>query len=635
MGGGTLLGTRMPPRTDRRDDPPALRRRPHPVPLVLALITLKLLLARVLMFGWPTPGMVLTDLASAAVLVGLVGLVAHGVTTSTALWALNSGVSIFLASIVVYYSYFQTLPTFTALHEADQADDVRSSIAELLDAHLLLFFADLPVAAVAAWFLLGERWLPPRPIDLPSRLRILGALVLIGTSATAAVIDANADVRNEQYRAEELGVIGYELDALLRSWQPPPRLDLATAYDQVAALKSGNHTTITDPSDARGFGAAAGKNLIMVQMESLQQWVLGLEVAGQEVTPHLNDLARSSYSFPHHYQQVGRGNSVDAEFATNTSIYPVGETPMSTAYGDRELPSLPKLLRSRGYTSETFNVNWAEFWDHDKLFAAVGFDQWHEKDYFPGPDFNVWGASDDVLYARGLYRLLQLRAEGAPFYAQLVTASGHGPFDVPDHLVGLDLPDELRGTLVGAYLQAQNYADRALGTFIRGLKQTGLWEDSLFVVYGDHAGLNTEDTVEDVRRLVPDYDFGRRFNTALLFHVPGQVPSVETQVAGQLDILPTVANLLGVSLAEERFVAFGVDLLNTDRHALSVPYHAPTGTFVNDEVMFSPGRGFADGRAARLDDGEQTSIDGLRDDYDYVLDLIDLSRAYVESLPRR
>lgn len=610
-------------------------RRPRPVPLIVALLVAKLVLFRLLVFGLPEPDMVLVDLASAAVLVGLVALVAPGVATSPALWALNVVVSVFLTVAFLYFSYYQTLPTFTALQEADQAADVRSSIAGLLDWRLMLFYVDLAFAPAVGLILHGERWHPPAVHVGAQRLRRLGAVVVCGIVVTTVVIRSGVDVRNEQYRAEEFGVLGYEADALLRALRTPQRIDLDTAYERVNELQASHHSTVTDPATARGFGAAAGKNLIVVQLESMQTFVLGMEVDGHEVTPHLNDLLADSLYFPHHFQQVGKGNSVDAEFVSNTSIYPVGDVAMSTGYGDRDLPSLPKLLRGRGYISETFNVNWAKFWDHDDLFRAVGFDRWHEKDEFPGENFNYWGVSDEELYGRSLLRLLELEATGRPFYAQLVTASGHGPFQVPADKIRLQLPAELDGTEVGAYLQAQNYADHALGLLIEGLKKTGLWDKSLFVAYGDHAGLNEKDTVDDVRALGVDYDFTRRFNTPLVVRVPGGEGSREEKVAGQLDILPTVANLLGISLARERFVAFGVDLLNTDRHAFGERFHAPTGTFISDDAIFSPGRGFDDGRATSTTTGKVRPIDGLRPDYDYVLDLMDLSDAYVESLPRR
>lgn len=611
------------------------RRRPRPVPLALALLVAKLELFRLLLFGVPRPLMLVADVAAAAVLVGLIALVTPRRVAAPALWLVNAVVSLFLVGAFLYFSYYQTLPTVTALHEADQVDDVRSSIPALLDWRLVLFYVDLAFVPAAVLVLHGERWVGPVVHGTRERVRRLVAMVATGAVVTALVVHASAGIRNEQYRAEQLGVLAYEADALVRSLRPGPRLDLATAYDRVAALQGAHHTTVTDPALARGFGDAAGMNLVVVQLESMQELVVGLEVDGQEVTPNLNRLIGESHYFPNHFQQVGKGNTVDAEFISNTSIYPVGDVAMSTGYGDRDLPSLPKLLRERGYVSETFNVNWARFWDHDDLFRAVGFDEWHEKDAFPGEKFNYWGVSDEEFYARSLDRLVELDRRGDPFYVQLVTASGHGPFEVPEDKLRLRVPDELRGTLVGDYLEAQNYADHALGQLIDGLVATGLWERSLFVAYGDHGGLNVEDAVEDARRLDPDYSFARRFNTPLVIHVPGGEGSREEKAAGELDILPTIANLMGISLAHERFVAFGVDLLNTERHAFGIRFHSPTGTFVNDDVLFVPGRGFEGGEAMATDTGRPHAVDGLGEEYQYVLDLMDLSDAYVESLPKR
>src|SRR5688572_11182848 len=99
----------------------ATLRRPRPERLVLGLLVAKLVLFRLLVFGMPGPSMLVADVAAAAVLVGVVALLAPGPATSPALWSLNAAVSVFLTTAVLYFGYYQTLPTFTALDEADQA----------------------------------------------------------------------------------------------------------------------------------------------------------------------------------------------------------------------------------------------------------------------------------------------------------------------------------------------------------------------------------------------------------------------------------------------------------------------------------------------------------------------------------
>jgi hypothetical protein len=100
--------------------------------------------------------------------------------------------------------------------------------------------------------------------------------------------------------------------------------------------------------------------------------------------------------------------------------------------------------------------------------------------------------------------------------------------------------------------------------------------------------------------------------------------------------MPTIANLLGVSLKEENYTAFGHDLLNTEKNVFGMRYYLPTGSFFNNEVMFVPGKSFDDGTAVSLDTLQPVAdISKYKEDYDYVKKLMSLSDAFVESLPKR
>lgn len=65
----------------------------------------------------------------------------------------------------------------------------------------------------------------------------------------------------------------------------------------------------------------------------------------------------------------------------------------------------------------------------------------------------------------------------------------------------MTLPERFEGTLVGDYIRAQNYADYALGLFIDELKQNGVWDNSLIVLYGDHRGL----PIFSLKRMIISY----------------------------------------------------------------------------------------------------------------------------------
>jgi len=368
--------------------------------------------------------------------------------------------------------------------------------------------------------------------------------------------------------------------------------------------------------------------------------MIGQKVNGQEVTPVLNDLiANGSFYFPHTFQQIGQGNTSDAEFISNTGLYPTGTIAMSKGYGDREIPSLPRLLEKQNYVSNTFHVNDVTFWDRDKLYPALGFMNYYDKPAFKDDNFNGFGASDAELYRVGLEKLTELHDQGKPFYAQFISASSHHPFWVKSQFLNIKLPSELSGTQLGHYVTAINYTDKALGDFIEGLKEKGIWDDTVLVVYGDHFGLQTKENdpawVEQVLGVKYD-DRISRFNIPFLVHVPGTKGKTEEGVAGQVDMMPTVANLLGISLKEEGQMVFGRDLLNIKKNVVGMRYYMPTGSFFNNDIMFVPGKGFEDGTAYDLKTMEPIKdFSKYRSDYDYVLELMKLSDDYMKLLPKR
>jgi phosphoglycerol transferase MdoB-like AlkP superfamily enzyme len=388
------------------------------------------------------------------------------------------------------------------------------------------------------------------------------------------------------------------------------------------------------------FGSQKGKNVIVIQMEAFQNFPLHQSLDGQELTPVLNRLAGEGFYFPHVYQQIGPGNTSDAEFMSNTSIYPIGTLAMSTGFGDRELPSLPRLLRDKGYEAYTFHVNKVGFWNRNQLYPALGFNGYYDKGHYTNDHFNAFGASDEQLYITAVDELAKLQQKGTPFYAQLVTASSHHPFKIPDAAKRITLPEDLQDTMLGDYLTAINYTDYAIGTLIEGLKQSGLWENTVLMLYGDHFGLQPKDVPpEQVEAaLGTKYDSRvSRFNIPLIIHVPGMEQGrVVDRTGGQMDFVPTLANLLGIPLKEEGYTAFGQDLLNVDHNVVGMRYYLPTGSFFNDEIMFVPGKGFEDGEAVSLDTLEPVKdFSSYKQDYDYILKLMGLSDEYVKLLPQR
>lgn len=585
------------------------------------------------------------DMASVVVLAGLVELFMPLRGKKAAFWTLNIVVSLILLAATLYYTHFGSIVTYTSLYGLKQVMQVSSSVKKSMHPENFIFFVDM-LLAVILWVFWRRRRLDVWS-GLSLRKASMAAVVVIAVAVSALSIRAEGKVRNEMIRAEQLGFFNYQSAFAWDSWENSRTTrfaDIQQAASVIEAVQSKfpyRGPNAAEAEQPKLFGSQKGKNVIVVQMESMQNFAIGYEIGGQPLTPVLNGLVRESYHFKNVYQQIGQGNTSDAEFIFNTSLYPAGSIPMSTGFGNRELPGFPKLLKQEGYQSVTFHVNDVRFWDRDKLYPALGFDRYYDRPYFINDQFNAFGASDEELFRTGIRELAELKERNVPFYAQFITASNHHPFIVPEDRNRLQLILETyKDTQVGSYLQAVHYADYALGTLIDGLKEAGLWDDTILVLYGDHSGLKPQyNDPDEVSRLlgIPYHPYVTRFNIPFIVHVPGQTEGAAIgQAGGQLDMMPTVANLLGISLQERGYVHFGQDLLNIKRNVFGIRYFLPTGSFVNDDILFIPGEGFEDGSAVYLDTLEPVAdLTPYKKDYHYALALMRMSDEYMKLLPKR
>ena len=624
------------------------------------LLGVKLLLLRTFFYGGIAVQGLPAEWLSVLALLCLIELV----TPARGKWgmylAFNLIMSLLFFAATVYFAYFGTVPTYAVLSGINQVPEVKASVASLLRPEQFLYFLDLPVLIVLkvayalrhrgqGYRVVGVRSLqgPSFRTDRPRRtlwrkVAVLSALV-VSLLFSGLYINNGKGIDNELVRAEYVGFFNFQVDAAIRNQEEERMIAAGNLQETVLKLREWQDSypyRAAPGQNSPYFGAAKGMNVIVVQLESFQNFPIHLQIDGQAVTPVLNELAEKGAYFPQVYQQIGPGNTSDAEFMSNTSIYPTATAAMSTSFGDRVLPSLPRLLQAKGYAANTFHINDVTFWDRHRLYSALNFDQYYDKPYYTNDHFNDFGASDEEMYRVGIEKLSELKAQSKPFYAQFVTTSSHNPFVVPEGQRHIKLPADLEGTMLGNYITAINYTDYAIGTLIERLKDAGMWDNTMLVFYGDHFGLQEKDVpaAEIQEKLGIAYDERiSRFNIPLIIHVPGQVMGeVSPHTGGQVDILPTLAGLLGISLENEGFVALGQDLLNIDRNVVGVRYYLPTGSFFNDEVMFVPGTGFDDGTAISLDTLQPvTELEPYRNDYEYITELLRLSDEYVKLLPKR
>lgn len=275
------------------------------------------------------------------------------------------------------------------------------------------------------------------------------------------------------------------------------------------------------------------RNLIVVLTESLGSWPIGLEIDGVEATPFMNSLAKdtSVLYFPRVLPQVKDGRSSDAQLMLNTGLLPLESGAAASLYGCRNTyPALPKALARRGYTSASLICDSRHYWNQEATTKSYGFDRYH-CELSRGPMRHA----DEELYKYGFEILKKLPQ---PFYAQLVTMSGHGPYtksDLESPLNNADIPDEE----AKYYLVTTQYVDRCMGSFIDSLKACGLYDKSIIVITGDHDSITRNDYEGRKKRELSD-----RYIPLFILNAP--LKAETKNVIAQIDIYPSLLDLMHV-----------------------------------------------------------------------------------------
>jgi lipoteichoic acid synthase len=537
--------------------------------------------------------------------------------------------TIFFA-VIMYYKYFGVIVTYHALKQVNQVTEVKGSVFSLLHPYFLFIYTDIIVMLLLYLNRRFRKW--GKSIAVRESSVLISAILFVSLTVSVLNVWVHRDSINELKQAENMGILNYQAYTVFTSVQKNSEDPSEVTAEAIEKLKATSR-----PAVPQYWGEAKGKNVIILQLEATQNFLLNLSIDGQEVTPVLNQLARENFYFPHFYQQVGQGNTSDAEFVVNTSFYIPKHGAAAQDYGKLALPSMPKVLREHGYQSATFHTNDVQFWNREELYKGLGFDRYYDAAFFGQEDMVFFGPSDEVLYDKTADELLKMSQAGKPFYAQVISMSSHHPFNIPERKIRFELPERYENTLVGDYIQAQNYTDYSIGLFIDKLKKNGLWDQSVILIYGDHIGLPPYSLVEQERGLMEEiynrpYEYTEMLNIPLLLIAPGiTTGSVQPQTGGQVDLFPTIANLLGISLRDH--IYFGQDILNERSNLLPQRYYLPSGSFVNDKGIFVPGNDYTDGMLYSFDGGDASESDSTEDEYNRSLELLRLSDNYVSRLP--
>lgn len=394
-----------------------------------------------------------------------------------------------------------------------------------------------------------------------------------------------------------LGPIGYHLfDIYNYNKNSKPYVLTSEDKEQISSWYKENKEDLPDNNYA---GMLKGKNLIVIQVESLENFVVNLKVDGQEVTPNLNKLLNNSLYFNNYHENVRDGISADSDLLTNTGLYPVSVGSTYMRYpGNTYKYSLPNTLKNMDYSTIAIHPDKGCCWNWVPAMESIGFDSCMDSTSFTIHESIGLGISDADYFSQ---IVPVLKNKKKPFYAFMVTQTSHGPFDLPESYRELKLDSSLSGNIMGDYLQSIHYADKAIGKFIDELKSKGLLENSMIVIYGDHTGVH-KFYPEQVNAIEPSQDrwLNNDMRIPLIIYsssISGKTVSIQ---GGQIDVMPTIEYLLGIDKSKYENEALGKVLVNTNKkytilenfkmygnYTEEDQKHAEEGILISDKIIRS------------------------------------------------
>lgn len=328
-------------------------------------------------------------------------------------------------------------------------------------------------------------------------------------------------------------------------------------------------------------------NIVIVIMESMAYYKTGIGGSKINPTPNLDALSKNSLLFHNFFTPT---------VATARSVFAA-------------ITSLPDISKVQTGTRNPFVVNqhtiMGEIEGYEKFYFLGGSANWgnirgilsynipnlhvYEEGSYKAPRVDVWGISDLDLFKESIGGLAKIEAE-IPFVAVIQSAGFHRPYTIPknsDDFKTITISDkELRdfGFESLDEYNAMRLQDYSLGRFFEMAKKEKWFNNTIFMVFGDH-GLPHNNAIN-----VPEWtkSLADHYHVPFMIYSPRYIkPGVENKIASEMDVMPTMAGLMGVPYKTR---SFGRDLFNPkfdqNRMAFSYNWYAPFNLTLIDQDFY-------------------------------------------------
>lgn len=510
---------------------------------------------------------------------------------------------IWLISNSIYYREFTDFVTVnTMLASSKVSAGLGAAALELFRPWDVIYILDFPILA----FFFFKKWI--RMDNRPFNKRASFAV----TSLSAMLFSANLFLA--EIDRPELLTRGFSNYYVVRALGLPAFLGYS-ANQTYVANKERSKASVADlkpveeyiqqhyaKPNPEYFGMAKGRNVIYIHLESFQQFLIDYKLKVDdkeyEVTPFLNSLyhSKETFAFSNVFNQVKAGKTSDAETMIETGLFGLNQGSFMVNYGGTNTQqAAPFILSKNGYNSSAvFHGNAGSFWNRNTAYKQWGYNYFFDASYFTKQNSSnsfQYGLNDKYMLKDSIKYLERLQQ---PFYTKFITVSNHYPYTTS--LSGDDLGFPLAKTqdeTINGYFATANYLDSSIKAFFDYLKESGLYKNSIIVLYGDHYGISNSRNPALAPLLGKNSETWSSYDNAMLQRVPYMVviPGMDKggiidTYGGEIDMLPTLEHLLGIE--SNKFLQVGQDMLSPE-HDQIVAFRS-ANYFVTPEYTSYSGR---------------------------------------------
>lgn len=475
--------------------------------------------------------------------------------------------TLWLFSNILYYREFSNFLSFSIIRTSGStSDNLGKSIAGITLASDFLAFLD--IAIIIALLATKVIKMDVRPLKLRVNLLIeFLAFSLMGLNLLMAQKDRSGLLTrtfDNNYIVKYLGINEYAIYDGYKTAQTSAQMAKANVSDLRSVRNYLNANKVKPNPEYTGV--AEGKNVLVIHLESFQQFLIGYKWKGKEVTPNLNKIyhQKDTISFDNFFNQVGQGKTSDAEMMLENSLFGLQSGSAMSTYGtSNTFESAPAILHQEaGYTTAVMHGGAGSFWNRNNAYKSFGYQYFMPLSFYENkPSYYIgYGLKDKIFFNQSIKYIERLPQ---PFYLKMITVTNHYPYQLDKKNQTISKTNTGDETVDG-YVQTAHYLDQAIGELMSWMKKTGLDKNTLIVFYGDHYGISGNHHKASAQLLKQksfnDFDNLQFQRVPLMFHMKGLKGGINHTYGGEIDVLPTLLNLLGVN--DKGTIQFGYDLLS-------------------------------------------------------------------------